>query len=340
MAFRFTNTALLILIIIITLTGVYGLVWTLSGWPFEVHRLAGWALIALIPWKAGISLRSLKRGLKSNFDRGVVVVVSIALAAIALSVLALGLAWTWRLGPGELWLRQTAISWHWMLALGLLVPFALHVWRRWPRPKKTDFASRRGFLRLFGLAAIGAAGWWAAETLAGRRTDPASPRRFTGSRERGLLSGNQFPITQSAGEGEYRLDIATWKLTLHGAVESPQTWSYQELLSRPPARLTATIDCTLGWYSAQVWRGVLLTDLLASAGWRPEASAIVLRATSGYAHAFPLAEARAILLATHVGDEPLEHWHGFPLRAVVPSRRGWFWVKWLTEIEVLADART
>ena len=26
-----------------------------------------------------------------------------------------------------------------------------------------------------------------------------------------------------------------------------------------------------------------------------------------------------------------------PLRAVVPSRRGWHWVKWLTEINVLSN---
>jgi DMSO/TMAO reductase YedYZ molybdopterin-dependent catalytic subunit len=48
-----------------------------------------------------------------------------------------------------------------------------------------------------------------------------------------------------------------------------------------------------------------------------------------------MVQAEEILLATHVGDEVLNHVHGFPLRAVVPSRRGWHWVKWLTEIEVV-----
>ncbi len=28
--------------------------------------------------------------------------------------------------------------------------------------------------------------------------------------------------------------------------------------------------------------------------------------------------------------------HGYPLRAVVPSRRGWSWVKWLASVEALA----
>ncbi len=85
-----------------------------------------------------------------------------------------------------------------------------------------------------------------------------------------------------------------------------------------------------------MWRGVRLTDLLDEAGARPQATVIRLKAATGYAQTFTPAEAREILLATHVGNEQLDHWHGFPLRAVVPSRRGWFWVKWLTEIEVQA----
>ena len=51
-----------------------------------------------------------------------------------------------------------------------------------------------------------------------------------------------------------------------------------------------------------------------------------------------LAEARQILIATHVGGEVLTEWHGYPVRAVVPFRRGWFWVKWMGEIIVLDDA--
>lgn len=41
------------------------------------------------------------------------------------------------------------------------------------------------------------------------------------------------------------------------------------------------------------------------------------------------------MLATHVGGEVLAPGHDFPLRAVIPDRRGWFWVKWVTRIEVV-----
>jgi DMSO/TMAO reductase YedYZ molybdopterin-dependent catalytic subunit len=48
-----------------------------------------------------------------------------------------------------------------------------------------------------------------------------------------------------------------------------------------------------------------------------------------------LAEAQTTLLATHVGGELLTPGHGAPLRLVAPGRRGFQWVKWVTEIQVL-----
>jgi DMSO/TMAO reductase YedYZ molybdopterin-dependent catalytic subunit len=72
---------------------------------------------------------------------------------------------------------------------------------------------------------------------------------------------------------------------------------------------------------------------------RSEAGSVRIIAVSGYLSDFTLGEVGEILLATHVGGEGLDHWHGFPVRAVVPSRRGWFWVKWLTGVEVLTGPR-
>ena len=66
------------------------------------------------------------------------------------------------------------------------------------------------------------------------------------------------------------------------------------------------------------------------------ADALAVRMTSvtGYSQVFTLEEAEQILVGTHVGGEPFSHLHGAPARAVVPSRRGSFWVKWLSEIRV------
>ena len=269
--------------------------------------------------------------------------LSLLLAALALGVLALGIGWTWRIGPELLWLGNygdTLVSWHWMLALVLLAPLAAHIWRRWPRPKPADFVSRRGALKMLGLAGAGTAGWLVAQQLAAARAAPDSPRRFTGSAAQGSFGGNNFPVTNSSGEGQLALDTAAWFLAVRGAVARPYKISYATLAGLPSSEVTATIDCTTGWYSTQVWRGVPLSVLLAQAGLNPGAALVRLRGVSGYIGDFTLPEAAEVLLATHVGGQVLEHWHGFPLRAVAPSRRGWFWIKWLTEIEVLAGQKT
>jgi DMSO/TMAO reductase YedYZ molybdopterin-dependent catalytic subunit len=55
---------------------------------------------------------------------------------------------------------------------------------------------------------------------------------------------------------------------------------------------------------------------------------------TGYRWSFPIDDAREMLLATHVGDEPLTHAHGAPVRLVAPGRRGFEWVKWVDRIEL------
>jgi len=332
---RFTNTVILACILILTITGVYGLFWTFSGWMFDLHRLTGWLLITCIPWKTAISFNSLKRGLKPDFDRGMVTLVSILLGAVTIGVILLGVAWAWRLGPDQYWLGQTAISWHWLLGLGLLPFFALHAWRRWPRPRKADLISRRAALKLLALGGASLALWQANGALAGILENPEAPRRFTGSRRDGFFSGNQFPVTNNPGEGNEQIDLDRWQLKLKGAVSKPLELSYGELLALPTEEIALSLDCTLGWYTTQTWRGVPLVEALKLCGVLPQALGVRLESITGYARFLPILEARDVLLATHIGHDPLEHWHGYPLRAVVPTRRGWYWVKWLSAINVI-----
>ena len=144
-------------------------------------------------------------------------------------------------------------------------------------------------------------------------------------------------LTDAApGEGRLALDAATYVLTIGGAVAVPFRLSYASLLALPAVERVATLDCTTGWYSTQRWRGVALGPLLEQAGLPRGFSWVRLRGASGYFGDFSLAETRDLLLATQVGDDVLSHWHGFPVRVVAPTRRGWFWVKWLTSVEVLS----
>ena len=116
------------------------------------------------------------------------------------------------------------------------------------------------------------------------------------------------------------------------AVEREVVLSYDEFVS--DAELTATIDCTGGWHSTQVWRGTPVAHLLDVAYPTAEAASVRFTSVTGYNRRFSLEEARRCFLATHVGDDLLSHGHGFPLRLVAPSKRGFEWVKWVERIEV------
>jgi DMSO/TMAO reductase YedYZ molybdopterin-dependent catalytic subunit len=255
-----------------------------------------------------------------------------------LTILILVIMWTWQIGSYYVWIGPYAysgIGWHWGIALGLAPLFIIHVWQRWPRPKKVDFSGRRQALKLMGLGAAALVSWGTAETLAKLTESNGAQRRFTGSREEGSFAGNAHPVTTAPNEGKVKLDPTAWSLRLTGTVTRPIKLSYTEVLALSNSEVTATLDCTGGWYTIQTWRGIRLADLLSQAQIHPEAKGIILRGVADYTAPFTLEQAEEILLATRVGGEVLNHSHGFPLRAVVPSRRGWHWVKWLTEIEVI-----
>jgi DMSO/TMAO reductase YedYZ molybdopterin-dependent catalytic subunit len=57
-------------------------------------------------------------------------------------------------------------------------------------------------------------------------------------------------------------------------------------------------------------------------------------AASGATVALSSQDVAETLVATHVGDETLSPAHGFPARLVVPSRRGYQWLKWVEKVVV------
>ena len=292
----------------------------------------------MIPWKSAIALRSLGRGLSNRLSRNVAIFISILLTLATVTILILVIMWTWQIGPYYVWIGPYAysgIGWHWGIALGLAPLFIIHVWQRWPRPKKTDFTGRRKALKLMGFGTAALVSWGVAETLAKTVEGTGAKRRFTGSREEGSFAGNAHPVTTAPDQGKIKLDPETWTLRVTGSVTTSLTLTYAEALALSTSEVNATLDCTGGWYTVQTWRGIPLISLLTRAQLRPEAIGIVLRGVMDYTAPFTLAQAEEILLATYVSGEVLNHSHGFPLRAVVPSRRGWHWVKWLTQIEII-----
>jgi DMSO/TMAO reductase YedYZ molybdopterin-dependent catalytic subunit len=60
---------------------------------------------------------------------------------------------------------------------------------------------------------------------------------------------------------------------------------------------------------------------------------VAVISTTGHRIVLPLEDAETAVLATQVGGEPISPGHGYPVRLVVPGRRGYHWVKWVARIE-------
>lgn len=333
MSSRAVNLTLLVVLAVALLSGVGSfLVGSPDGrWVFWLHRAAPFALACLLGWKWRVVVRGYRK-------RGVTPATVLAglFGLLLLGSLASGLLWAtvglrgWR---APLLGQLTGLGIHITLSL-LLVPLLLwHALARWPRARRVDLAGRRAVLRYVALGTAGAALWLATEGATRAAGLSGARRRFTGSRERGSLRGNRFPTTNWLTDPIPRIDQTAWRLRVSGAVERELVLRYDELLASPAVTRRAVLDCTGGWYSEQDWTGVALAELLRRAGVRGGRSVLV-RSETGYSRRFALDDASRLLLATHVGGEPLSHGHGFPARLVVPGERGFTWVKWVVELEV------
>lgn len=313
MASRATNLALLVALTASLASGALmfavGTAW--NRWPTLVHGVAGLAVVGLVPWKSSISRRGLRhRGLRAALP-------SLALALLVVAAIATGLAH--RAGARELGpvlVQQLHVG----SALAA-VPFVVwHVAVR-PVPVRRVDASRRMLLR-GGLLVGGSA----AATLA----VPHAGRRFTRSLERGSFEPDEMPVTQWLDDTVPDGDTDAWRLAVAG-----RAWSVAELDELITARggdLVATLDCTGGWYAEQRWSGIALDRLLDASGAGPGRS-IDVRSSTGYSRRFPRRDAPHLLVATGVGGRRLSPGHGSPVRIVAPGRRGFWWVKWVDEIE-------
>ncbi|HET7467947.1 MAG TPA: molybdopterin-dependent oxidoreductase [Candidatus Dormibacteraeota bacterium] len=311
-----TNLALLVLLAAAFLTGwlAFAFATAPSRWSLIVHATSGFAIVALLPWKSMIARRGMRRGQPARWASillGVLVVVSLVAGLLQSTGVAL------TIGP------LSAMDFHVGAAIAA-VPFVVwHVVARRISLRPADL-SRRAALRGGAVLAGAAAAYTLSEVAVRAAALPGATRRFTGSYEAGSHDPDGLPISSWMFDSVPNIDTSSWALRTPG-----RSWTYDELYAFDD-RLSATLDCTGGFYSTQEWAGVRLDRLLG------DAAGMSIRVVShtGYDRRFTLANAAGLLLATRIGGRTLDPGHGFPVRLVAPDQRGFWWVKWVVAVEV------
>jgi DMSO/TMAO reductase YedYZ molybdopterin-dependent catalytic subunit len=314
---RLANLVLLVVVPLAALSGFWMFLVGGGGvWPVAVlHGALGLAVVALVPWKSVVVRRGLRRPPRPGRS------TALLLTGVAVLAVLTGVAHRGGLLLDRLPL--TTMQLH--VATGVLAA-TLTLWHareRRVRLRRTDL-SRRTLLRL-GVVAAAAAALEAGARLGSAVGTPRGVRRATGSFRLASSSVAAIPVTSWLFDRTPHVDAAAWRLTVTGAEPSRQ-WSLSELTAWDD-RVVAVLDCTGGWWTEQEWSGALVSRLLPDGA----TGSVAVTSSTGYTRRLPLTD--TLLLATAVGGIPLSDGHGAPARLVVPGRRGYHWVKWVTRIE-------
>jgi len=160
------------------------------------------------------------------------------------------------------------------------------------------------------------------------------------------------------------VDAEHWRLRLSGLVERPLELSLPELKKLRQTTVEAVLQCsgngralhrprvpgvqwTRGAMGNAEWTGVRLRDVLGKAKLKKGATHLSLRgldlpamdSAPVFLRGIPLEKAldEDTLIAHSMNGRPLAPHHGAPARLVVPGWVGDDWVKWLSELAVLAE---
>ncbi len=138
-----------------------------------------------------------------------------------------------------------------------------------------------------------------------------------------------------------QVDPSDWQLTIDGMVDTPLTFTYEELLARATTIMPVTLSCVSNPIGGDlvgnaVFQGVPLTELLDEAGVQDGATQVSSRSVDGWTCGFPTDVAydgRTAMVAIAMNGEPLPIEHGFPARLVVAGLYGYVSAtKWLDRI--------
>lgn len=169
-----------------------------------------------------------------------------------------------------------------------------------------------------------------------------------------FTDNDDFYLVQHYGQPE--IDNDAYRLKVTGMVDKELEFSLQDLMARDNFEQQIGFECGgngrrlfQGLIGNARWRGISLQSILQEAGIQDGAKEIVFFGTDiaketirerevdkAFARSLSIEDAMRSenMLAFEMNGEPLPHYHGKPVRLLVPGWYGVANVKWLTQIHV------
>lgn len=169
-----------------------------------------------------------------------------------------------------------------------------------------------------------------------------------------LTDNDDFYLVQHYGQPE--IDNDSWRLRVTGMVDNELEFSLQDLMSEAAMEQQVGFECGgngqrlfHGLIGNANWRGVSLKNILERAGIQDGAKEVVFfgadmateeirgrEVEKAFARGLSIPDAMRDenMLAYEMNGEPLPHYHGKPVRLLVPGWYGVANVKWITQIHV------
>ena len=133
------------------------------------------------------------------------------------------------------------------------------------------------------------------------------------------------------------VDPVSYRLKVSGLVDTPLSYSLDELRCLPKVTTTAKLTCLGVFTDTATWAGTPLRPILDMAGIQKEATSLYLLGADSYQGTLSMENALkpGNFLAYQLENGPVPIAHGFPVRAALPGLYGFSWTKWLVEIKVV-----
>ena len=131
-----------------------------------------------------------------------------------------------------------------------------------------------------------------------------------------------------------------WMLVVGGMVARPSVFSLDQLMRMPRTGMRVRHHCVEGWSAVAEWHGVAMRELAKIVGASRDTQYVQFRSfDNGYYSTWDIESSLhpQTILAYGMNGKTLDPGHGAPLRLYSPVKLGYKSVKYLTEVNFLAN---